>query len=804
MHTYLYSLEEVTEFDERLADLSALISSVNRPGEYCVQGRMSVPIPRIEVEGVGVLSVPVPPAQASALVACAESAPYGRGQETIVDRSVRNCWQVARDAVRLGGRAWPETLASIVAQAAVGLGYPEDAVSAELYKLLVYEPGGFFVPHRDTEKIDNMVATLVVSLPVAGAGGDLVIRHKGHETVIDMRVEDPSDLAFAAFFADCEHEVRLVEAGHRICLVFNLVKRPGHDVPGTAPEFEEQVVNIADELRRLGQACGGMGKVIWALEHDYSEAGLSFDALKNMDASVAQVLKRAAESTGCVLQAAMISISERDAVAHYGRWYDDEVEDVDESDYEVLDSIETLCGLEHLTAPDGTTSDVTLPLNPGELMPEGCLDNEEPDQQRLTEATGNAGAEVERIYRRAALVLWHRTESLRILEGVGTEPMVAFLADEYRREFKGEKSFAQLKILASQCVDGWPIRMLNSGTWDRNSGRLLDILFKVGARDVAERFVSEKLLPSYPTIQDRDCSELNKIIVQAASGIGIELMRDHLVSLVHASVSNKLDGLVQLAETLNQRVTKEGDRRDAVREMVFAICEGLASFPVRSMNEHEGLRRFYFAETDLNPVKVETLHRLNVLVWNLGHEDAEKVLATTLVERPDLVRPCHELPALLERLHRECQDCSEHAGFATVWSRSVECLLARSAVAPEPPVDWSVSIDGLTCACEHCAVLRAFCVDPVAEVTRIAVRRDLRQHLRNEIRSARTDIEYETERRGSPHKLVCTKTRRSHQLRQAEYVEDLNHIRQLAAMADVVQAPDSVQRALRAALGTVS
>lgn len=25
-------------------------------------------------------------------------------------------------------------------------------VQAELYKLLLYEPGGFFVPHRDTEK----------------------------------------------------------------------------------------------------------------------------------------------------------------------------------------------------------------------------------------------------------------------------------------------------------------------------------------------------------------------------------------------------------------------------------------------------------------------------------------------------------------------------------------------------------------------------------------------------------------------------------------------------------------------------
>jgi len=38
-------------------------------------------------------------------------------------------------------------------------------VSAELYKLLVYERKGFFLPHRDTEKTGGMFGTLVVTLP---------------------------------------------------------------------------------------------------------------------------------------------------------------------------------------------------------------------------------------------------------------------------------------------------------------------------------------------------------------------------------------------------------------------------------------------------------------------------------------------------------------------------------------------------------------------------------------------------------------------------------------------------------------
>ena len=34
---------------------------------------------------------------------------------------------------------------------------------ADLYKLLVYDPGSFFVNHRDTEKAAGMFATLIIA-----------------------------------------------------------------------------------------------------------------------------------------------------------------------------------------------------------------------------------------------------------------------------------------------------------------------------------------------------------------------------------------------------------------------------------------------------------------------------------------------------------------------------------------------------------------------------------------------------------------------------------------------------------------
>ena len=101
-----------------------------------------------------------------------------------------------------------------------GVGVSEP-VAAELYKLLVYDWGSFFVSHRDTEKTPGMFATLVIVLPSISTGGDLVVQHKGREVRLDLRCTDPSETSFAAFYADCVHEVLPVTDGCRLALVYN-------------------------------------------------------------------------------------------------------------------------------------------------------------------------------------------------------------------------------------------------------------------------------------------------------------------------------------------------------------------------------------------------------------------------------------------------------------------------------------------------------------------------------------------------------------------------------------------------------
>ena len=46
------------------ARLESLLRSIDRPGDFCAHGRLLAPMPRLEVEGIGMVSFPVPETQA--------------------------------------------------------------------------------------------------------------------------------------------------------------------------------------------------------------------------------------------------------------------------------------------------------------------------------------------------------------------------------------------------------------------------------------------------------------------------------------------------------------------------------------------------------------------------------------------------------------------------------------------------------------------------------------------------------------------------------------------------------------------
>ena len=260
-------------------ELAGILATVRRPGGFFAAGTAELRAPVLEVEGVGRVALPLLPAQAAQLAAVAEPAPYGRGEATILDpigaASGRSARSMCASAGAAGRRRWRPFFARV----AEGLGV-EAPISASLHKLLLYEAGGFFVGHRDTEKLPGMFATLVIVLPSLFAGGGLVVRHKGREVQLDLHRDDPAEAGFAAFYADCVHEVLPVTEGSRLTLVYNLV-RPGRGKPPQPPGYEREQVRLAGLLQAWGNGTYAPDeevpeKLIHLLEHAYTPAELAF------------------------------------------------------------------------------------------------------------------------------------------------------------------------------------------------------------------------------------------------------------------------------------------------------------------------------------------------------------------------------------------------------------------------------------------------------------------------------------------------------------------------------------------------
>ena len=144
--------------------LAVAIGQATRSAKFCVADCLRAVDPGLDVEGMGRIKFPLSRAAAKALVACCRVAPYGKGSRTLVDTKVRKTFELDPAEFRLSD-AWNSAVADATRTVAEQLGLPDQQLEARLYKLLVYEPGGFFLPHRDSEKHHRMVASLVVVLP---------------------------------------------------------------------------------------------------------------------------------------------------------------------------------------------------------------------------------------------------------------------------------------------------------------------------------------------------------------------------------------------------------------------------------------------------------------------------------------------------------------------------------------------------------------------------------------------------------------------------------------------------------------
>ena len=634
-----------------------------------------------------------------------------------------------------------------------------------------------------------MFGTLVVVLPAAHRGGELVIRHAGRETTMDMSSAEVSEVSFAAFYADCEHEVRPITVGNRVCLVYNLIQGRGTKSKGeslNAPDYEKQISATAELLEQELSASGAPAKIVWLLEHQYSPDGLSFAGLKAADAARVKVLTQAAERADCATHLGIVHIEESGSAQEiyhnypqrrgWGRYRDDDAEtdDASSDDFEVIE----VCDGRHYInqwrdARDQLVEFGEIPLEPGELLPDASLDDEKPDEQRLMEASGNEGASFERSYHRAALVLWRRERYAEVLLQAGVAAALPYLKEKLEAcSAKNAPPSARKEAvaLAYQMVKAWMDAPEHG--WrqrarpDKRDG-MLTLLVQLGEAKLVEQFIAEVVARDYDGSDNPALAVCARVLGARETGqLYAELARRH-TRFFHGHCVDLLRAMAK------DKTLSTTEWKGTLRQIAEAIVSKLDEV---GRKQRESQWADWQITEKARPVNAALVAGLLGTLDELDSPALSTTAAKAFAACPAVFDPVTILVPALASLRASGE------AVANLWEHSAAFLLQRSGCPPEAPKDWRQDVK-LACSCADCRELQIFTLDPEAQVARFRVRQDRRQHLHQQIERHSLDMTHVTERKGSPQTLVCTKDHRSYQRRCEQYRKDIAALVSLAGQA---------------------
>lgn len=105
------------------------------------------PNPTLYLDGLGHIGLPLSVRDAEAIKSRANQAPFGMGERTVVDKSVRDTWELDASQVRFDNPAWDLFLERVVQEicTTLGVNIAASRPRCELYKLLLYEAGSQYV-----------------------------------------------------------------------------------------------------------------------------------------------------------------------------------------------------------------------------------------------------------------------------------------------------------------------------------------------------------------------------------------------------------------------------------------------------------------------------------------------------------------------------------------------------------------------------------------------------------------------------------------------------------------------------------
>jgi hypothetical protein len=242
----------------------------------------------------------------------------------------------------------------------------------------------------------------------------------------------------------------------------------------------------------------------------------------------------------------------------------------------------------------------------------------------------------------------------------------------------------------------------------------------------------------------------NAALVQALKLLPASRVGALLLSVVQGNADLHIDGCADLLARIAAVAAWRGPLLGAAR----ALLDAMPGDPARPKSPADAWRR---ERADAGVVH-DTLRALaragHAGLSALADQAVTHWLAWPKTYGMDAVivpalRRLAERPALLNR-----------PACLRLRSSALDHLRARSSLDLAPPADWRREAR-MSCHCEHCVALGGFLQSADQEVWRFKAREADRRHVEGAIRQGRHDVGCSTERKGSPHALVCTKNQAS-------------------------------------------
>ncbi|MEZ6128127.1 MAG: 2OG-Fe(II) oxygenase [Planctomycetaceae bacterium] len=784
---------------ESLTNTSPLLnalSATDSPGNFCVQGEIPLTDPGLEVDGHGPVKLPLSQAVAAKLISCCRQAPFGQGSRTIVDTDVRRVWELDLRQFQFTAPEWNAVLESILTDVQADLGLHNTKLNADLYKLLVYEKGSFFLPHRDTEKRDGMVATLVIGLPSKYTGGDLIVTHdRWKQTVIMRSARSGKGISYAAFYADCEHEIRPLKSGYRLCLVYNV------SLASSRSSRPQKSLGAPSNAARTGTVAGLLHdefriretyKLAIILQHRYTKGGLKRNALKGEDRDWADLLFAAAEQSGCVACLAQLTRFqegmpsnwyelERQGRSHFvsGSW-DEEKDGAYRGKATYEDLYEESLSLNGWSDSNGKALRFSkINLDNREVIADPPVTEWTPSREEYDGYTGNEGVTTKRWYHRAAIVVWPRDKQFSVLCDAGTESAISGLEQMTKQLQRGAKS--TLPTRREQCVAfaeaimaSWK-RVSRRRSWSlepkETDGPAARAAFPAILIQIDDPGLYSRYLADVLTIDPEQ--QIDKSFLVSLKSHGW----NHFEAALQAAMDSSSDetvirnaGLLEMIAALRD---KDATRLSVGRTMADHLVNRIVAL------EKAGNSGRHFLKKEVRSTLLVSLIKTCV---SLSADDSLRTLAahTLKSDEYDLTN-CH-IPAIEKLSAWLIKKVTSPDAGVSQWLQGCQSQLEqRTASRPEAPVDFRRP-DPVTCTCRDCANLKAFLVNPDDEVAHFSIANSRRQHLQDIIRHDKCDIKVTTDRKTRPETLVCTKTTASYNEACKEFDRDSKNLSKITKL----------------------